>query len=184
MELKEALEQRRSIRKFSNRKVDKEVIQDIIYYGTLAPSAKNKQPWYFVVVNDEIRNKIADCMIDYDKLTSDNSDVYGFKSSVLATAKVIKQSPTLILILRQKDHNWIVGDNLSIGACIENMSLRAVDLGLGSLWIRDTVYVDDKIIELLGEKDKELNSAFVIGYQKEYPNPRKRKELSRILKWY
>ena len=184
MELKDVLERRRSIRKFTDKKISKETIQDIIYYGTLAPSAKNRQPWYFVVVKDEIKNIIADYMTNYDKSMQDDSNLYGFKSSVLATAKVIKQAPILILILREKDDNWIIGDNLSIGACIENMSLRAIDLGLGSLWIRDTVYVDDKILKLLGEKEKELNSAFVVGYQNEYPKQRKRKKLSKILKWY
>ena len=39
------IENRRSIRKYKADKINKELIEDIIYSATLAPSAKNRQPW-------------------------------------------------------------------------------------------------------------------------------------------
>ncbi len=44
---------RRSIRHFSTRKVDKSVIEDIIMTASTAPSGANKQPWYFCAISDK-----------------------------------------------------------------------------------------------------------------------------------
>lgn len=48
----ELLENRRSIRRYQERPVSVQVVQDMIQESTLAPSAGNEQPWKFVVVND------------------------------------------------------------------------------------------------------------------------------------
>lgn len=65
MELKEAIKSRRSIRKFDNKKVDSSIIEEILYHGSLAPSGKNRQPWRFVVIQEDTQLKcqIADIMI-------------------------------------------------------------------------------------------------------------------------
>lgn len=91
------------------------------------------------------------------------------------------QAPVLILVFRPKEDNWIVGDNLSIGACIQNICLRATDLGIGSLWIRDICHTTKEIANLVGITDLELNSAIAIGYQNQFPKPRPRKELKDIV---
>ena len=187
MELKEVIENRRSIRSFENKDISKEIVEDIINCGRLAPSAKNKQPWYFIILKNEIKDKVADLMIEYDQNIMDKQSEktkIKYPSSVKSTGEVIKEAPVLILIFREKDDNWVIGDNLSIGACVENMCLRTTDLGLGSLWIRDICYVADLIGQIVGNTNMELNCALLIGYQKEFPNQRPRKELKDILEWY
>lgn len=186
METLKSIKERRSIRNYTKEKVSKKIIEDILDCGRLAPSAKNRQPWYFVVVENDTKDKIADMMINY---TINNDDTIerkklGYRSSVNPTANIIKQAPILILIFREKDDNWIVGDNLSIGACVENMCLRATDLGIGSLWIRDTVYVADEIAKMLNHQNMELNCALALGYAKESPKERPRKKLKDIMEWY
>lgn len=185
METLQSIEGRRSIRSFTKEKLKKEMVLDILNCGRLAPSSKNKQPWYFVIVEDEVKNKVADKMIEGTLNHSDlNERKIGYPSSVNPTANVIKQASTLVLIFRDKDDNWIVGDNLSIGACVENMCLRATDLGIGSLWIRDTVYVASDIAKMLGYENKELNCALALGYANESPKMRPRKKLEDIVVWY
>ena len=44
-----AIENRRSIRKYRKDAIDRTTIEKIIYSATLAPSAKNRQPWKFIV---------------------------------------------------------------------------------------------------------------------------------------
>lgn len=51
MDTIKAIKGRRSIRKYKDIDVDKEIILDIFNAGRLAPSAKNRQPWYFVKVS-------------------------------------------------------------------------------------------------------------------------------------
>ena len=186
METLKSIEKRRSIRGFTKEEIKKEIVEDILNCGRLAPSAKNRQPWYFVIVTDDTKDTIANMMIDY---TINNDDTIerknlGCKSSVNPTASVIKQAPVLVLIFREKNDNWIVGDNLSIGACVENMCLRATDLGIGSLWIRDTVYVAEDVAKMLGHEDMELNCALALGYASQFPKMRPRKKLEDIIEWY
>lgn len=186
MQLRETIELRRSIRNFNNKKLTKEIIDDLLDCGRLAPSAKNRQPWFFVVIKNEIKNKIADIMIEKSNLI--NSDEYKEKmkcsSSVEYTANVIKEADTLVLIFREKDNNWLIGDNLSIGACIQNILLRATDLGIGSLWIRDTAHAQKEIESLFNYDKLELNSAIALGYTDNFPKARPRKELKDIVVYY
>lgn len=186
MQTLKAIAKRTSIRNFNEKNISKDIIEDILNCGRLAPSAKNRQPWFFVIVQNNIKDKIADMMIEY----TINSDIINeckktiFNRSVYPTAKVIKQAPILVLVFREKDNNWIIGDNLSIGACVENMCLRATDLGLGTLWIRDIVYVAEDVADMLGYQDLELNCALAIGYSNQPYKKQVRKRLEDIVKWY
>lgn len=186
METLKTIKDRRSIRAFKNDDIDKKTVEDILNCGRLAPSAKNKQPWFFVVVKGSTKDKIADLMIEDTKNRNktEEKQKIGFNSSVNPTANVIKEAPILILIFREKNDNWIVGDNLSIGACVQNICLRAVDLGLGTLWIRDIVYVADKVADMLNHSDLELNCAISLGYANQSPSARPRKKLEDIIEWY
>lgn len=186
METLKAIEERRSIRNYTKDKISKEIVEDILNCGRLAPSAKNRQPWFFVIVQEEIKDKIADMMINYTNNNDEDDvrNVLGHKSSVSPTANVIKQAPILVLIFREKNDNWIIGDNLSIGACVENMCLRATDLGIGSLWIRDIVYVASDVADMLGHSDLELNCALSLGYSNQSPKMRPRKKLEDIIEWF
>lgn len=185
METLKSIEDRRSIRNYTEEKVSEDIVKDILNCGRLAPSAKNKQPWYFVVAQNEIKDKIADVMINYAMNADDTIErkIIGYRSSVSPTANIIKQAPILILVFREKDDNWIVGDNLSIGACVQNMCLRATDLGLGTLWIRDIVYVAEDVAKMLGHENMELNCAVSLGYPNESPKMRPRKNLEDIMEW-
>lgn len=184
METKKAIEERRSIREFKNDDIDNNLILDILNCGRLAPSAKNRQPWYFVVTRGTTKDKIADLMIEHTLQEQKLKEKFEYNISVNPTANVIKQAPILILIFREKDDNWIVGDNLSIGACVENMCLRATELGLGTLWIRDTVYAAEDIAKILNHDDLELNCALAIGYSNQNPKMRPRKVLDSIVEWH
>jgi len=186
MELIETINNRRSIRKYKDIDIPNESIEDLINSARLAPSAKNRQPWEFMIVKNETKNEIADIMLEQDRKSKVSLErkIYNVNSSVKATANIMKQAPILILAFRPKEDNWLIGDSLSIGAAIEHICLRATDLNLGSLWIRDIVYTQDKIATLVGKNDMELISAISIGYPDENPKERKKKKLNEILKWY
>lgn len=53
---------RRSIRKYKNTPIDKATIEHLIQYASLAPSAKNRQPWKFVVYLGDEKEKLTDAM--------------------------------------------------------------------------------------------------------------------------
>lgn len=186
MELSDAIKNRKSIRKYKNIEVQDNIIEELIECARLAPSAKNRQPWQFMIVKDKTKNEVADIMLKQLKETDVDLErkLYNAKSSVKETAYIMKEAPILILVFRPKEDNWIIGDSLSIGAAIEHICLRATDLELGSLWIRDIVYTQKEIAKLVDKDDMELISAISIGYADENPKQRPRKKLNEILEWY
>ena len=186
MNLDQVINKRKSIREYLDKDVPDELIEKLINIARLAPSAKNRQPWRFIVVKDEIKNKIADIMLKQlqESKISLEKKIYNKKNSVKATALIIKQAPVLILVFRNKDDNWIVGDTLSIGASVEHICLKAVDLGLGSLWIRDIVYTKEEIAYMVGKDNMELICAVSIGYTDDNSKVKKKKDLKEIMEWY
>ena len=186
METLSAIEERRSIRGFFSCELEKEKVMDILNCGRLAPSARNRQPWYFVVVQNDKKDIIADMMIEYVNNSNYINEIenLGYKASVEMTANVMKQAPVLVLVFKPKDDIWVIEDNLSIGACVENMCLRATDLEIGSLWIRDIAYVGEEVSKTFGHEDMELNCALSLGYQSKFPKMRPRRELEEIVEWY
>lgn len=185
MEVRKTIEERRSIRGFIKKEISREIIEDILDCGRLAPSAKNRQPWYFVITQDKTKNKIADMMVEYTKENDPEIErtILGHKSSICPSANTIYQAPILVLIFKEKNENWLTGDNLSIGACVENMCLRATELGIGSLWLRDIIPIANDIATMLKHEDMELNCALVLGYASQSPKMRPRKKLEDITEW-
>ena len=110
MELKETVRNRRSIRKFDSKKLDKSIIEEILYYASLAPSGKNRQPWRFVVIQEhtELKNKIADIMIKKAEEKIKNGKNAG---SIKNTAKVMKEAPVFIAVFNTWN-NKIINSNL------------------------------------------------------------------------
>jgi len=181
MELRKVIEDRRSIRHYNNKDISKDIIDDLLDCARLAPSAMNRQPWFFVVVKNKKKDMIADIMINWCHSADLDKE---YLSSVEYTANVIKEANTLILVFQEKNDKNRNHDNLSIGASIEHILLRATDLGIGSLWIGHTANVQKKIEALFNYDNLELNSAIALGYTDTNPKPRPRKELKDIVIYY
>lgn len=183
METIDAIKTRSSSYKYLNKKISKKTVEDIINCGRLAPSAKNRQPWYFVVTTGKTKELITKIMFNKVKSISDEDEIkrIGHPCSLLSTANTIKKVPVLILIFRPDDVAWAKGDRLSLGACIENMCLRATELGIGSLWILDTLYVTNEIQDLLKKDNMELVCGLLLGYSNQRPGKKVRKKLEDIM---
>ncbi len=190
MEFLEVIKNRRSTRSFCNNQVEKDKLLKLIESARLAPSAANRQPWYFVVLEGENKNKIAEIMRMYLKKERKikNSEIkptkkYKPTSSIIGSIRVINEAPVLIMVLRDNSKEWFEADYLSIGAAIQNICLTATNLGISSLWIRDVIYVRTKLIKALKLENMDLVSAIALGYSNEHSYERKKKELNEIMKW-
>lgn len=171
MELKKTIENRRSIRHYINKEIPKNIIEDILNYGILAPSAKNRQPWYFIIIKEDkkLKNKIADTL----------EDKKGAEGSL--TCEVIRTCSTLIMVYA--DITDVVLDIQSVGACIENMLLRAHDKNIASLWIGYILEIEEELKKIL-KTDKKLIASIALGYSEAKPKPRPRKDLKEVSTWY
>jgi len=73
MDAIECIKTRRSVRSYLEKQIPKTTIEDIIDCGRLAPSARNTQPWEFVIVTDRDRLvELADAT-DHGKFIAESS---------------------------------------------------------------------------------------------------------------
>lgn len=120
---------RRSIRKFEDRAVEREKIQLCIEAARVAPSAEHVQPWRFIVVDDkDVKEQLARRAF----------------SGIYAPTKWAAKAPVLIVmcakldVLANRIGKQIQGTNyylIDIGIAGEHVVLQAHELGLGSCWI-------------------------------------------------
>ena len=179
MELINAIENRRSIRKYIDKPVDETILMELIDAARLCQSGKNRQPWLFKILKGEEKDKLSYLLLA--QLEKAESELPGWAAWVNYSSDIIRQAPVLILIFREKNEYWKTSDLLSIGAAAEHICLRATDLGLGSLWLRDTDVADKEISSFIGHPELELVSGIAIGYADEHPGPRPRKDLKNII---
>ena len=181
MELDEAILNRKTIRKFQNRNVPDNYLYKIIQSAMLAPSAKNRQPWRFYILNDNQKNDITNMMYHW---ASENKDLH---TSIKGSANQMKTANKAIIIYtpnyqsKNKKTYYKKPDYLSLGAAIENMNLKCFDLGLGCTWLCDTLYIEDEINNYLKLDDLEQVSTLIIGYPEEVPERRERFSIDKLL---
>ncbi len=181
MELDKAISSRKTIRKFQNKNVPDNYLYEIIQSAMLAPSAKNRQPWRFYILDDNQKNDITNMMYDW---ASENKDIH---TSIKGSANQMKTANKAIIIYTPNYHSknkktyYKKPDYLSLGAAIENMNLKCFDLGLGCTWLCDTLYIENEINNYLKIDDLEQVSTLIIGYPEEIPGRRERFPIEKLL---
>lgn len=190
----DAIAARRSIRKFKTTPVAHEIIEEILRAGSLAPSSKNRQPWKFIVTTGQAKEEVLAVMErglerEAQQPLLPESAVY--IGGAHNTLNIMRQAPAVIFVINTRGLDLLTPQNAenrvfeicnaqSIGAAVENMSLAAVEAGLGSLWICDTYFAQQELCTWLGG---ELAAAFALGYADEEPAPRPRKSWSETVEW-
>jgi nitroreductase len=187
----EAIEARKSIRKFKSDPVPADQIQKILKAATLAPSGKNKQPWrFFVIQGEEKRAEMVSVLRKGIAAAKERGESAGSSEN---SARIMEQAPVTIFVFNPygifpwQEHSTgqiftELVDIQSTGAAIQNMLLAAQDLGLGTLWICDVFYAYEELCEWLGEKT-EMVAAISLGYADESPAPRPRKTVEDVTRW-
>jgi nitroreductase len=158
LEFEEVLLKRRSIRRYKDTAVPREKILKILEAARIAPSASNKQPWYFIVVENKetIRQ--------------------------LAKSEWATKAPVMIFVLADQEAspNWCSND---LGIAFEHIALAATNLGLGACWMGQTGR-EDLIRRLLDIPDKLKPIAVMpLGVPDETPAAKDRKSLNEIVSW-
>lgn len=192
-----AIEERRSIRKYRQQSVSREQIEMPVEAARLAPSAKNRQPWKYIVYTGAEKQKLLKAMeTGLEKEEKQHSllpqSAFGLPDA-FHTLDIMRQAPVVLIVMNTNGTSPYepvdtdgrlseICDSLSIGASIENLLLRATEMGLGTLWIANTCFAYDNLMEVIGEKGQ-LIGAIALGYAEEQPLPRPRRNLEEILEY-
>jgi len=116
METLKAILTRRSIRKYSEKNIPEEYYEVLLKAAMHAPSARNRQPWHFIIINDrEVLNKLASVSPSWKML------------EIAASAIVVCGDLNL-----EDSESFIIQD---CSAATQNILLAAHELGLGSVWL-------------------------------------------------
>lgn len=147
MQTQEALRKRRSIRAFKAESLPNNLIETLIDCARLAPTARNVQPWEFVVVTRKETLKVLGSLAD--------------------NGRFIAVSPCCIAVFCS-DTKYYLEDGC---AATVNILTAAFDLGLGACWVAgDKKPYCEKVIDLLGApKDYKLVSLVPLGFPNEKP---------------
>lgn len=189
---------RRSIRKYKPDKVSVDILNKILDAGRVAPSGKNKQPWKFLVYGGEKKAELLAAM--QSGINREKKGEALLPASRLGlpdawnTLRIMKEAPIVVMVLNTSGKSPFenitadervteIVDTLSIGAAVENMLLRAEDLGIGTLWIANTCFAYPELTGYMNIKGQ-LVGAVALGYANEMPEVRPRKRLEDIAEYY
>ena len=75
MDLQTCMEQRRSVRKYTNQPVPRELVREIIQAAILAPSWKNSQVSRYYVAEGNAEKELAKCLADFNRQSVQNAPV-------------------------------------------------------------------------------------------------------------
>ena len=190
----QAIQNRRSIRKYKKDEVPVSAIEEVLRAGMLAPSSKNRQPWRFIVAAGREKERFLDAMrsgLEREKTQPLLPESACYLGGAENTLRIMEQAPVLILILNTlgvdlhaaagpEERIFEICNAQSIGAAVQNMTLAATELGLGSLWICDTYFAYQELCSWAGG---ELAAVMALGYPDEEPGPRPRKRLEEAAEW-
>lgn len=166
------VEQRQSCRSYLDKPVEREKLEKLVETARLAPSARNAQPWHFLVVSE--REKLADAA----RATQD-----------MGMNKFTSGCPAFILVLQEKAFGQKLVDNISghelsaldAGIALTHLIYAAEAEGLASCVIG--WFNTGKLRRALGfDKKYDVKIMLVLGYAAEDEKPRvkKRKAIEEV----
>ena len=201
------IQERRSIREYTEEPVSEQDLQMILESARLAPSGENAQPWRFIVVNDADTRKKVGALAGggsgrrftaefvtkkmqerFSSLQDEEKKKAAFQKLTSGQVSTfLAAAPTNIVVCGKKDV-WDLPYDTS--AAIENMLLMVTALGLGACWviapcidIRD----EERLKDLLGVPEGfKIISIIAIGHPTRPHRPRPRLPLHELVfreKW-
>jgi nitroreductase len=207
MEFKQVVEQRASVRNFTDTAIPEDKIKEMIKYAGMAPCVGGKEPWKFIaVMNKDIINKMSKAVKDkYDEIIPKNDEriTENVKRTVELFSSVFTKAPVVVAVLNEPyiaiidraienssfTHEQINSlrnhpDIQTIGAAIQNLLLAAVDLGYGACWLTAPMVAKNEICKLLNIKEPySLMALVAIGKPDINPIPRTKEPVEDILEF-
>ena len=167
MDVCDAITIRKSVRAYLDKPVEEEKLNAVLEAARLAPSASNRQEWRFVIVRDkEVRSKVA---------------------MAAGQQMFVAQAPVIIAACAETDgHLMSCGEAcypIDVAIALDHITLRAVELGLGTCWIGK--FNADEVKKILGIPNEiKVVQLMPLGYPVE-PNAiqKKRRAFAEIVKF-
>lgn len=196
---------RRSIRRYESRAISRDILDDILDTANRAPSNFNRQPWYFVVLDQPdwviAFNQLLAESVDQVEMNDKPGDLYNVLDHVRRWLYPLQGSAALILafykpspekidenvsnILQSGSVESYNPNLVSLGMAIQNLLLAAESHGLGGCMHSGPLpFVRGYMNELLGlPKRMELAGLISLGWPDNQPQAPKHRDLARVSRY-
>jgi nitroreductase len=173
MNFLELIKLRQSVRKYSDKPVEREKIERCIEAARLAPSACNAQPWKYIVIDEpELKEKVA------KETFSTIAPFNKFALQAPVIVAIVMEKPNMLSQFggRVKDKDFYLID---IGITAEHFCLQATEEGLGTCmlgWFNERVVL--KLLNIPARK--RIGLLITLGYAADKLRQKKRKEVKEM----
>lgn len=183
-----AIKERRTVRAFQNKEIEREYLEQIVEAASYAPSGMNNQSWCFVVVTGKALERLRIAVRDYFRqlvLTPEMPPFFSVckKNADMDDWSFFYGAPALLIVANKKNYRNAMADS---AAATMNAMLAAWSLGLSSGWITtlsgntDQPMIRNALRELGVPDDYDVLTSMTIGYGKEKPQASSR---TSTVKW-
>ena len=184
----ESIITRRSTRKYLDKEVSQELLEQIIETGRYAPSGGNSQSNHFLVIQNK---QIIDHLVKmveraFSQMEITENMYRSLQNSINLSKKggyvFCYNAPVLIIVANKKDYG---NNQADCALALENMMLEANELDLGSCYINQLKWLneDQKILSYLQSlgmnEDERVYGSLIVGYPDTNDGKRLRKVLPR-----
>lgn len=162
---------RTSVRRFEQRPVEQSKVLALLRAGMAAPTARDRRPWHFVVLND-------------------TADIHAYASTMKHHGEMVAQTPLVIyacgdttMMMPGQARDFWVED---VSCASENILLAAHAMGLGAVWT--SVYPEARKVKGVSQALSLPGnliplSCILIGYPGEAPQPKDKWDENKITWW-
>ncbi len=190
---------RRSIRRFQEKPVPREIVDCLIAAASYAPSASNRQDWRFtVVMNQELKRKMADAVAFRWRELAESATTAVAEGVLSYSANLtwFAEAPVVITVSCRTPDAFleemlgpkaepVAGNRISAAMAAQNLMLAANAEGLGSCCLTGAVAAEDDLITILelGPR-RQLVCLIALGYADATPEMPPRKPVEKITRYF
>ena len=184
MNVSDAIVARRSIKKFTSRAVSRQEMESLLASAVLAPNHRLTQPWRFYVLGPEARHAYGLVLGGRKaKKIEDPAAAQAMRETVAAEHRAL---PAMLVVAVADNENAEIREEDYAAAmmAIQNLSLAAVAIGLGTHVKTGAIMADPAARAAAGVKDGErIISVVNIGEPAEMPAPKAREAAGKFTIW-
>ncbi|MGA2682973.1 MAG: nitroreductase family protein [Candidatus Bathyarchaeia archaeon] len=182
MELDVCIKGRRSVRSYTDEPVSKEQVEAVLEAGVWAPTAMNRQPCKFIVIeNRELIKYVSDeTKALIKQMFPSSAQRYSSESDLICY-----NAPVLVLVCAEKDQQRASWNLIDSVLAAQNMFLKAYELGLGTCYMGFVSLLNSKpdVLKKIGvPENHDMMVPLILGHPKTKQAAGKRKKPN-ILKW-
>ncbi len=164
----DVIRKRKSVRKYKSDPIPEDVLLRVLEAARLAPSAKNLQPWKFIIIKDE---KIKEQLVE-----------------ACLNQRFIAEAPIVIAACGFPDNcytkqgRYMKSWSIDVAIALEHLILQAAEEGLGTCWIG--AFEEREVKKILGVPENvRVVGLTPLGYPAQEPKDRGRKKLEEIISY-